>query len=71
MRSESAVRRGGTFGEFADAFGISKDTAKRLAKSGYLRTVFIGGRRIIPVSEFERAEREGIGPGRKSRPEGK
>jgi hypothetical protein len=65
MRPDLTGRRGGTIREFADSFGISRDTAKRLARDGYLRTVLIAGRRIVPYSEFEKAEREGIGPGRK------
>jgi excisionase family DNA binding protein len=60
------VRRGVTFPELADSYGVSRDTIKRLAKSGQLRTIYIGGRRIVPMSEVERIEREGIG-GRKPR----
>jgi predicted site-specific integrase-resolvase len=66
MRPDLAGRRGGTMREFADSYGISRDSVKRLVKEGYLRTVLIGGRRIVPMSEFEKAEREGIGPGRKT-----
>jgi hypothetical protein len=53
------------FGEFATMFSISIDTTKRLWKSGELATITIGGRRLIPMSEVERVEREGIGTPRK------
>jgi hypothetical protein len=49
------------FGEFANMFSISKDSVKRLWRSGCLATITIGGRRLIPLSEVERIEREGIG----------
>jgi len=49
------------FGETATMFGISRDSVKRLWRSGYLATITIGGRRLVPLSEIERIEREGIG----------
>ncbi len=53
------------FAVLAVRWGVSKITLHRLAKSGDLRTVNIAGRRLVPRSEVERAEREGIGNGRK------
>ena len=48
-------------------FSISRDSAKRLWKTGALSTITVGGRRLIPLSEIERIEREGIGTPRKRR----
>jgi predicted site-specific integrase-resolvase len=55
------------FSEFAQMFGISRDTTKRLWKNGQLATITINARRLIPMSEVERVEREGIGRPRKSK----
>lgn len=51
--------------EFAQMFSISRDSAKRLWKSGELSTITVGGRRLIAMSEVERIERQGIGTPRK------
>ncbi len=67
MMTGLAGRRAVGFTEFAEMFGISRDAAKRLARDGYLRTIYIGGRRLIPMAEVERAEREGVGNGRTRR----
>lgn len=48
--------------QFAEMFSVSRDTAKRLAKSGDLRTFMVGGRRLVPASEVERIERDGLAP---------
>lgn len=53
-------RRAFGLGEFALMFSISRDTAKRLASAGTLRTIKVGGRRLVPVSEIERIERDGL-----------
>jgi hypothetical protein len=53
-------RRAFGLGEFAMAFGISKDAAKRLAKSGILKTIMLGGRRLVPMSEIMRIEQYGL-----------
>jgi hypothetical protein len=47
-------------GAFADLFDISRDSAKRAVKTGALKTILIGGRRLVPMSEVERVEREGL-----------
>jgi excisionase family DNA binding protein len=54
------MRRAFGFGEFAAMFGVSRDTAKRLAKAGVLRTIKVGGRRLVPIGEIERIERDGL-----------
>jgi hypothetical protein len=54
-------RRAVGFSEFAKMFDISKDSAKRAAKRGELRTIRIGARVVVPISECERIEREGLG----------
>lgn len=46
--------------EFAMMFDISKDSAKRLATAKLLHTILIGGRRVVPIAEIERIERDGI-----------
>jgi len=47
------------FAETADETGVSSLTLRRLADKGYLRTVTIGARRLIPAEEVERLVREG------------
>jgi excisionase family DNA binding protein len=41
-------------------FGISRDSVKRLITKGTLRSIMVGGRRLIPASEVERVERDGV-----------
>jgi excisionase family DNA binding protein len=53
-------RRAYGLGEFAQMFGISKDTAKRRVTDGSLRTIMVGGRRLVPIGEVERIERDGL-----------
>ena len=67
MATREPIRRAFGFSEFATMFGISRDTAKRLAKRGLLRTICIGGRRLVPLSECERIEKEGLGNDCKAR----
>jgi predicted site-specific integrase-resolvase len=62
---KTVTKRAFSFGEFADMFSISRDSAKRLWRSGALSTITVGGRRLIPASEIERIERQGIGTPRK------
>jgi hypothetical protein len=65
VKTETKKRAFG-FSEFAEMFSISRDSAKRLWRSGMLATITIGGRRLIPLSEVERIERQGIGTPRRS-----
>ncbi len=53
------------FAETADRTAVSEFTLRRLADKGYLRTVTIGARRLIPAEEVERLVREGAGKPRK------
>ena len=72
MTNALTGKRAVGFRAFSEMFDTSLDQTKRLARDGYLRTIYIGGRRLVPWSEVERAEREGIGNGRKRRtPRGK
>jgi hypothetical protein len=43
---------------------VSRDLLARAAKRGQLRTVYIGGRRMVPRAEVERIELVGLGLGR-------
>jgi len=55
--------------EFADIFGISHESTKRFARIGVLKTITVGGRRLVPTAEVERVEKEGLGtPRRRSTP---
>jgi excisionase family DNA binding protein len=45
--------------EFAAAHGISRSTIYALMKEGKLRTIVIGGRRLIPKDAAEALLREG------------
>jgi predicted site-specific integrase-resolvase len=51
--------------EFADTFGISRESAKRFARTGVLKTITVGGRRLVPAAELERVEQEGLGTPRR------
>ncbi len=53
------------FSEVADRWGLSVDSVRRAADRGDLKTVNIQGRRMVPLSEIQRAEQYGIGSGRK------
>jgi excisionase family DNA binding protein len=54
------IRRAFGLGEFARMFGISKDTVKRRVTDGSLRTIMVGGRRLVTIGEVERIERDGL-----------
>ena len=41
-------------GEFCDAMRVSRSHVYQLIKQGKLKTVTLGGRRLIPVSEAQR-----------------
>ena len=67
FRTREVMRRAFTLAEMANMFGISKDSFKRADKRGLLRTICVGGRRLVPLSEIERIEKEGLGFGRNRR----
>lgn len=47
--------------ETSDRWGVSKFTTRRLIDGGYVRSVTIAARRMIPEDEVERVAREGTG----------
>jgi len=53
------------FAPLGDRWGVSTDTVRRLADDNYLRTIYIAGRRLVPMEEVLRAEMVGVGRGRK------
>jgi hypothetical protein len=52
-------------GSVADAFEVSKDCVKRHVSSGAIKSIYFGGRVLIPATEVDRLEREGL-PRRKN-----
>jgi len=64
MKKESRRRAYG-LQEFADTFGISRESAKRFARIGILKTITLGSRRLVPAAEVERIEKEGLGSPRR------
>jgi hypothetical protein len=64
-RKTKLRRRAFGLQETADIFGISRESTKRFARLGVLKTITVGGRRLVPVAEIERIEREGLGNPRK------
>jgi excisionase family DNA binding protein len=46
-------RRALRVNEFCKLYGLSRATAYKLMKTGQLRTVFVGGRRLVPVDAAE------------------
>ena len=53
--------------ETAKRWSVSPFTVRRLIDAGEVRSVTIGARRLVPVSEIERCETEGAGKARKHR----
>jgi hypothetical protein len=53
------------FSQLAERWDVSKDTLRRAAEAGDLKTIYLAGRRLIPVAEVLRVEREGLGKGRR------
>lgn len=49
----------------ARRWSVSNDTIRRAADAGAIKTVQLGARRMVPLTEIERIEREGFGQGRK------
>lgn len=50
----------------AERWDISKFSVRRLIVNGQLKSVTIGARRLVPLSEVERAEQFGVGTPRKA-----
>ena len=53
--------------EAAERWSVSKFSVRRLIDGGYIRSVTIGSRRLIPEDEIERVAREGAGKPRRRR----
>lgn len=53
------------FHEVGQRWGVSPWTVRRAVDRGELRSINIGARRLIPLIELERAERDGVGSRRK------
>lgn len=47
--------------EASERWGVSKFTTRRLIEAGYVRSVTISARRLIPEEEVDRVAREGAG----------
>jgi len=47
--------------ETAKSLGVSRDTVRRLAARGQLRTVRVSRRRMVPASEISRIAESGAG----------
>ena len=50
-----------SFGECSTRLGVSRDSLRRLARSGRLRTVRINRRVLVPATEVDRLASEGTG----------
>jgi excisionase family DNA binding protein len=44
---------------FCESIGISRTTFYELVRNGKIRTIVIGGRRLVPAAEAQRLVREG------------
>jgi hypothetical protein len=53
------------FGRLSIRWEVSKDTLRRKADADELKTIYLAGRRMVPLSEVLRVEKEGLGSGRK------
>lgn len=42
--------------EFAASVGLSRPTVERMWRSGRIRTLTIGSRRVVPIAEVERLQ---------------
>lgn len=57
--------------EGAKSCDVSPFTMRRLCDGGYVKSVTIAGRRLIPVEEIERIVREGAGKPRRRKATGR
>jgi excisionase family DNA binding protein len=57
--SKITEKRAFRVNEFAATYGISRSTIYELMKDGKLRTVLVGGRRLIPKDSAEALLRDG------------
>jgi hypothetical protein len=70
VRAEQGVQQLFSISWLAARWGVSTYTIRRLIDTSSLRSVTIAARRLIPLSEIERAEMLGVGIARKRRADG-
>ena len=51
--------------ECSNRWSVSKDLLRRLADEGVLTTVYLAGRRLVPIAEVTRIDTHGLGSGRR------
>jgi hypothetical protein len=52
-KNPTVEKRALTVTEFCDGYGVSKFAFYKMLKAGTLRTIIIGGRRLVPVDVAE------------------
>lgn len=60
MTATMKPRRAFGLGEVAECYGVSKDSVKRLVHAGLIKTILLGGRRLVPLAELERIDSQGL-----------
>jgi excisionase family DNA binding protein len=58
---EESVKQLLSIDRLAERWDLSKYSVRRLIVQGELKSVNIGARRLVPLSEVERVERFGVG----------
>jgi excisionase family DNA binding protein len=64
LKAVEEARRLATYAEASKRLRVSTFTLRRQADLGNIRTINIGARVLIPISEVERIEAEGVGKAR-------
>jgi hypothetical protein len=49
------------FSLLSERWSVSTDLLRRMADQGKLKTIYLAGRRLVPVAEVLRVEQEGLG----------
>ena len=60
LRPVEDVRTLLSFIEVAHRWGVSPFTVRRQADAGEIQTIFIGSRRLVPIREVKRVEKQGL-----------
>jgi excisionase family DNA binding protein len=63
--SNEAAKQLLSIDRLAERWDLSKYSVRRLIVQGELKSVNIGARRLVPLTEVERAEQFGVGTPRK------
>jgi predicted site-specific integrase-resolvase len=71
MTNTGTARRGEPLKAVAQSFGASYDTFFRAYQAGKIKVLRFGKRLIVPASEIERLEREGLRTARPVRSNGR